>query len=245
MPIPEMNTKVVKTEENSAEVLAAFELQSKQFQNAQIDFESYMERLKEDIDQKAEKFEHIDYYDALLRDEHFRDSALASSQIHELDERRKSLVLVNPLFAKNSELLPVPNIENITDEHFSINLPVLAENTLRELEEDLNTLEPVTEKTNSKKEKKSKEIKEVVNNKEEVEFIDDNIELINDELLEDDDVEMIDEDDEQDDDELEDDSEDDDVEMIDEDELDDDVDDDEQDDDDDIEFIDDDKPKKN
>ena len=241
----DLSSTVVKTEENSAEVLAAFELQSKQFQNAQIDFESYMERLKEDIDQKAEKFEHIDYYDALLRDEHFRDSALASSQIHELDERRKSLVLVNPLFAKNSELLPVPNIENITDEHFSINLPVLAENTLRELEEDLNTLEPVTEKTNSKKEKKSKEIKEVVNNKEEVEFIDDDIELINDELVEDDDVEMIDEDDEQDDDELEDDSEDDDVEMIDEDELDDDVDDDEQDDDDDIEFIDDDKPKKN
>lgn len=241
----DLSSTVVKTEENSAEVLVAFELQSKQFQNAQIDFESYMERLKEDIDQKAEKFEHIDYYDALLRDEHFRDSALASSQIHELDERRKSLVLVNPLFAKNSELLPVPNIENITDEHFSINLPALAENTLRELEEDLNTLEPVTEKTNSKKEKKSKEIKEVVNNKEDVEFIDDDIEVINDELAEDDDVEMIDEDDQQDDDELEDNSEDDDVEMIDDDELDDDVDDDEQDDDDDIEFIDDDKPKKN
>ena len=243
----DLSSTVVKTEENSAEVLVAFELQSKQFQNAQLDFEAYMERLKEDIDEKAEKFEHIDYYDALLRDEHFRDSALASSQIHELDERRKSLVLVNPLFAKNSELLPVPNIENITDEHFSINLPVLAENTLRELEEDLNTLEPVPEKTNSKKDKKSKEIKEVVNNKEDVEFIDDDIEVINDELEEDDNVEMIDDDEEQDDDdELEDDSEDeedDDVEMIDEDdELDDD---DEQDDDDDIEFIDDDKPKKN
>ena len=132
-----LDSTVVTVTENSAEVFAAFELQSKEFQNVQMDFETYMERLKEDIDVKAGKFEHIDYYDALLRDGNSKDIAVASSEVHELDERRKPLITVNPLFAKTSEMPPKPNVENITYDHISLNLPSIAKNTLRELEEDL------------------------------------------------------------------------------------------------------------
>jgi hypothetical protein len=124
-----LDSTVVTASENSAEVFAAFELQSKEFQNVQMDFENYMERLKEDIDVKAGKFEHIDYYDALLRDG---------------NERRKPLITVNPLFAKTSEMPPKPNVEDITYDHISLNLPSIAKNTLRELDEDL-----VSEPTNS------------------------------------------------------------------------------------------------
>ena len=138
-----LDSTVVTATVNSAEVFAAFELQSKEFQNVQMDFESYMERLKEDIDIKAGKFEHIDYYDALLRDGNSKDIAVASSEVHELDERRKPLITVNPLFAKTSEMPPKPNIEDITYDHFSLNLPSIAKNTLRELDEDL-----VSEPTN-------------------------------------------------------------------------------------------------
>jgi len=138
-----LDSTVVTATVNSAEVFAAFELQSKEFQNVQMDFESYMERLKEDIDVKAGKFEHIDYYDALLRDGNSKDIAVASSEVHELDERRKPLITVNPLFAKTSEMPPKPNIEDITYDHFSLNLPSIAKNTLRELDEDL-----VSEPTN-------------------------------------------------------------------------------------------------
>ena len=138
-----LDSTVVTATENSAEVFAAFELQSKEFQNVQMDFESYMERLKEDIDVKAGKFEHIDYYDALLRDGNSKDIAVASSEVHELDERRKPLITVNPLFAKTSEMPPKPNIEDITYDHISLNLPSIAKNTLRELDENL-----VSEPTN-------------------------------------------------------------------------------------------------
>jgi len=138
-----LDSTVVTATVNSAEVFAAFELQSKEFQNVQMDFESYMERLKEDIDVKAGKFEHIDYYDALLRDGNSKDIAVASSEVHELDERRKPLITVNPLFAKTSEMPPKPNIEDITYDHISLNLPSIAKNTLRELDEDL-----VSEPTN-------------------------------------------------------------------------------------------------
>jgi hypothetical protein len=132
-----LDSTVVSSNDNSAEAFAAFELQSKEFQNVQKDFEDYMERLKEDIDVKASKFEHIDYYDALLRDGNSKDIAVASSEVHELDERRRPLITVNPLFAKTSEMPPLPNIEDITYDHISLNLPSITRNTLRELDEDL------------------------------------------------------------------------------------------------------------
>ncbi len=132
-----LESTVVSSKNNSAEVFAAFELQSKEFQNVQMDFENYMERLKEDIDLKADKFEHIDYYDALLRDGNSKDTAVAASELHELDERRKPLISVNPLFAKVSGMPPAPSIEDITYEHISLNLPIIAKNALIELDEDL------------------------------------------------------------------------------------------------------------
>jgi hypothetical protein len=130
-----LESTVVDVVDNAAETLAAFELQSSEFKNTQTNFEEYMERLKEDIDLKAEKFSHIEYYDAKLRDGRSNEEAVAASEVHGLDERRKPLAAVNPLFAKTSELPPSPNIENITFEHISLNLPVIAKNALKDLED--------------------------------------------------------------------------------------------------------------
>ena len=140
-----LDSTVVTATENSAEVFAAFELQSKEFQNVQLDFENYMERLKEDIDMKAQKFEHIDYYDALLRDGTPKEIAVAADEVHDFDTRRKPLITVNPLFAKTSDLPPTPSVEEITFEHISLNLPNIAKNTLKELEDDLIVEQPISE----------------------------------------------------------------------------------------------------
>ena len=132
-----LDSTVVSSKSESAEVLAAFEMQSKEFQSVQLEFENYMERLKEDIDNKAEKFEHIDYYDALLRDGNSKDTAVAAGELHELDERRKPLISINPLFAKTSEMPPAPNIEGLMYEHIALNLPIIAKNALKELDGDM------------------------------------------------------------------------------------------------------------
>ena len=129
----DLSAAEVKVVDNSVDTITAFELQSQQFQKAQNDFEEYMERLKEDIDLKAEKFGYVEYYDAKLRDGYSNEVAVASSQIHSLEDRRKSLASVNPLFAKTSMLPPEPNIEDITYEHIAINLPAVAQNALDEL----------------------------------------------------------------------------------------------------------------
>lgn len=130
----ELDSTVVSAVDNAAETLAAFEMQSQEFQKTQQAFEDYMERLKDDIDLKAEKFGHVEFYDAKLRDGYSNEVAIAAREVNELDERRKSLASVNPLLAKASELPPQPNVESITYENISLNLPVMAQRALQELE---------------------------------------------------------------------------------------------------------------
>ena len=97
-------------------------MQSKQFMETQQDFAEYMERLHDDIDAKAARFGHIEYYDASLRDRKAKDFAVAANEVGQLDERRKPLAEVSPLLAKESDLPPVPNVEELTYEHISLNL---------------------------------------------------------------------------------------------------------------------------
>lgn len=135
-------TMKVDAEDSSAEAIATFEMQSAQFQKIQSDFEDYIDRIKEDIDRKAEQFGYVEYYDASLSDAHSRDVAVARMEVQILDERRKPLASVNPLFAKNSELPPEPKIEQLMYEHMSLNLPSMVNNLLKALDaEDIKETE--------------------------------------------------------------------------------------------------------
>lgn len=129
----DLEAGVVSSEDNSAETLLAFETQAKQFEQVQNDFEEYMDRLKEDIDARADEFGHIEYYDARLQDGHSNELAIASNEVRDMDERRKSLTMVNPLLAKKSTLPPEPQVEDLVYEHLSLNLPMIAKNALEEL----------------------------------------------------------------------------------------------------------------
>lgn len=125
-----LDQTVVEKNENSAETLAVFELQGKEFKKVQEEFSDYMDRLQEDIALKAEKFGHVEFYDARLQDGYSNSMAVAASEVQTLDERRKPLAVTNPLLAKEATLLPEPNVEDITYEHLSMNLPSIAVNAL-------------------------------------------------------------------------------------------------------------------
>lgn len=129
-----LDATVVDSVDNAAESLAAFELQSQEFQKVQSDFEDYMERLKDDIDLKAERFGHVKYYDAQLRDGYSNEVAVAASEIRQMEDRRKVLATVNPKLAKDSELPPEPNVSDLTYEHFSLNLTAMAREALENLD---------------------------------------------------------------------------------------------------------------
>lgn len=140
-----LDNMMVSTVDNNAQTLAAFELQSQEFQKCQNDFEDYIDRLKEDIDLKAARFGHVEYYDAKLRDGYSSSVAVAAAEIDNLDERRRALALVNPKLAKDSELPPEPHISEVAEEHFGINLPAMVREALESLNAPIEIYQPETE----------------------------------------------------------------------------------------------------
>jgi len=138
-----LDATIVRTEDKSEDVLAAFELQAQEFKNVQEEFIDFMDRLQDDITAKAEEFGHVEYFDARLRDGYSNKMAVASEEVPNLDDRRKQIAVTNPLLAKEAQLPPRPNVEDITYEQMSINLPSLAKNALEEL--NSMTLEPEPE----------------------------------------------------------------------------------------------------
>ena len=119
-----------KQDENN---LAAFEMQSQQFRKAQEDFDDYMDRLKDDIDERARNFEYIEYYDASLRDRLAKDLVSASDNQDQLDERRRPLASINPLYAQASVLPPSPSVDDSVSEQLSLNVAQYAAHTLSEI----------------------------------------------------------------------------------------------------------------
>lgn len=130
-----LDSAVTETEDHSEELLSTYEAQSKEFLNTQNEFAEYMERLHDDIDARAAKFGHIEYYDASLRDRNAKDIVTATDGVNELDDRRKPLVEVSPLLAKDSELPPIPDVEDVTYSDMSIDLPSLATKAMSDLKE--------------------------------------------------------------------------------------------------------------
>ena len=128
----ELENKAAKQDENN---LAAFELQSQQFRKAQEDFDDYMDRLKDDIDERARNFEYIEYYDASLRDRLAKDLVSAGDNQDQLDDRRRPLASINPLYAQASVLPPSPSVDDSVSEQLSLNVAQYAANTLTEIDE--------------------------------------------------------------------------------------------------------------
>lgn len=211
----DLDAMMVNSVDNTADTLAAFEIQSQEFQKCQSDFEDYINRLKEDIDLKAARFGHVEYYDAKLRDGYSSSVAVAAAEVDSLDERRKALATVNPKLAKDSQLPPQPHISETAEEHFGLNLPALVAAALANLnmtddsdseQDDEEDDEPVSdEKVEEKTEEKV--VDEDEDDEDEEDEEDDDDEDGDDDDDDDDDDEDDDEDDE--DDEEEDDDDDD------------------------------------
>lgn len=125
-----LDNTIVEKQDNSSDSLVAFEVQAQEFKKVQEEFSDYMDRLQEDIALKAERFGHVEFYDARLQDGYSNAMAVAASEVQNLEERRKPLALTNPLLAKESVLLPLPSVEDLTYEHLSLNLPSIAVNAL-------------------------------------------------------------------------------------------------------------------
>ena len=112
----------VQEQDKDAEIIAGFEVQAQNFHKIQEEFSDFMDRLKDNIDEKAAQFGYIPYYEATLRDNEYRDMAQSIDQMQSLDPRRRKLLGVNPYVARHAKLPPVPNIEQKMYDDFAIDL---------------------------------------------------------------------------------------------------------------------------
>jgi hypothetical protein len=117
-----LDSAEVQQQQKDAEVIAGFEVQAAAFQQKQDEFNNYMERLKENIDEKAAQFGYIPYYEATLRDTEPRDFAKSTEGLQELEPRRKKLLAISPYVAKYADLPPEPSVDQRMYDDFSIDL---------------------------------------------------------------------------------------------------------------------------
>ena len=126
----DLSAAQVKADGSSVESVAVYEAKSGEFRKIQNDFNDYADRLKEEIDRKAEEFGYIEFFDASLRDAGARDYAGSMSRMDSLDARRKTLLGVNPHFAETADLPPTPHIEEEVQNGLSLNLTKMVEESM-------------------------------------------------------------------------------------------------------------------
>ena len=199
----EADGKVV-AEDAQNEMIAGFELQASQCNKQQEEFADFMDRIQEDINESKDRFGHVEYFEASLRDAESHNMAVSMTNIQNLDPRKRQLVGVSPYFAQNAEIPPLPNTQPEMMADIDIDL-------INQVRQSLETLEAAKNAT----EEAMQESEETDEN------------LINEEL-DDDDVVETDEEYDEDEDSEDDDSEDDEEYDEDEDSEDDDSEDDEE-----------------
>jgi outer membrane murein-binding lipoprotein Lpp len=129
-----LDDAVTVSASNSSEVVASYDLKGREFEMAREEFAAYMDRLKEDIERRAARFGFIEYYDASMSDRPAKAFAEATAGAHDLEDRRKPLIAVNPYFAAVSDLPPAPSVEPGVYENLALNLESVAQAALASLD---------------------------------------------------------------------------------------------------------------
>ncbi len=109
--------------------------QAQDYRNFIEQFNSRFDNFRVQITELAQSFEHIEFFEASLRDAEARDAAQALST-ENWDSRRKVLIRLGHQIAKNSTLLPEPKLEDLAERDSLINLIAMYENLKSELEQE-------------------------------------------------------------------------------------------------------------
>lgn len=102
--------KVEQAEGTGAAILVSKDVFNKKFSDQEADFDGYMERLVEDIEEKASEFAHVKYFEAYLYADDAHKSAVALSEIPVLMKDNPSLAKISPYVAKYGDMPPHPDV---------------------------------------------------------------------------------------------------------------------------------------
>ena len=117
----------VEEAQNQAQIIEGFQVQATQARAKQDEFTAFMDRIRDDIDESAARFGHIEYYEASLRDFQARENARAAAAVRDLEPRRRGLADVSAYLAQNGTIPPEPTVSEQLDRDFTIDLSGQAE----------------------------------------------------------------------------------------------------------------------
>ena len=83
--------KVESDQGTAASMILSAEQVNSNFEELEKSFDEYMDRLQDDIDEKADRFGKVTYYEALLYASEAQRTAIASSNISKLDGRKQMM----------------------------------------------------------------------------------------------------------------------------------------------------------
>lgn len=132
----------VKELDSQAEMIAGFEAQAAQCNQQQEEFSEFMDRIQESIELSTREFSHIEYYEGSLRDRVPHETAVAFSNIHNLDYRHKKLVGISPYVANHAELPPEPSFDPEINDYIQINLLDQVEEEIENAEHESGEKQP-------------------------------------------------------------------------------------------------------
>ena len=123
------------------EELAVFEAQAQVSQAFLAQFGESLDTIKDEINTLAHEFEHIEFFEASLRDGEARDYATAMSRT-DYSDRQKKLLAMGPQVAASGSLPPVPQVADQVERDLLINLDAVFENTLEQISASEAGLQP-------------------------------------------------------------------------------------------------------
>lgn len=132
----DLESAEVQVADNSDEQIEKFKKQAEICSRAGEEFQSFMNDLQNDIEEKAEEFSHIEYYEASLRDSQSRDIAISQDmeKLRLMDERRQRLIPVSTYCAAFAQIPPAPSTESKLDEDYAFDIKKFAMDELSEIE---------------------------------------------------------------------------------------------------------------
>lgn len=121
----------VKTEDTAASMVLSAEQVNQNFKNLEEDFEAYMERLQDDIDEKADAFGTVTFFEAYLYANEAQKAVNANSNIAKMGPRELKIANVSPYLAQYGTIPPQPSVEDELMQSLGIDLADEAEELIR------------------------------------------------------------------------------------------------------------------
>ena len=133
--------KVENDSTTASSMIIAAEQVNKNFKQLEEEFDAYMERLHDDIDEKADKFGRVTYYEAFLYASEAQKVAVAAGNVSSLDPRQLKVARVNPYLAEYGTLPPLPKVEEEVYEIMDTNLAKEADDLISKLRDSNSNYE--------------------------------------------------------------------------------------------------------